>query len=387
MVSPGTADRNLADYYHWEEPGKGIRIYMRSRMADRLQADVLRSGAKEAGGILLGRVEGEQGTAVFIEDFVPVECSYHDGPLYSLSELDTANLEGALLRTALAACDTGAPSIIGYYRSHHRDGLSLASSDLELIDSYFQEPASVFLLVKAVLGAKACTAGFFFWEDGRIQSEYSALEAALGGAPSLPSAAEADADVGAEPQPDLPDLPDDLAEIFRRAAMPTQPLPAELKEPPAAVTAPTLRPGNTRRFWRDFFLRTLIVSLAAVTVVLSVLTYLGTTRPSRESVAASTPTSRMLGLEVKRIPPDLLVTWNQEAPEIAAARHAGLFIRDGSHQRILDLDSIQLSTGSVLYMPAGDDIQFRLEVYGAKGQSMAQSVRVLLPQAGAATRR
>lgn len=377
MVSTSTADRNLADYYHWEEPGRGIRIYMRSGMADRLQADVLRSGEREAGGILLGRVEGEEGPAVFIEDFVPVECSYHDGPLYSLSEQDTASLEAALLRAALAACDTGAPSVLGYYRSHNRDGLSLASSDLELIDSYFQEPASVFLLVKAVLGAKACTAGFFFWEDGRIQSEFSALEVALGGVPSLPSA---------EPQPDLPDLPDDLAEIFRRAALPTAPLPAEVNEPPA-VTAPTRRPGNARRFWRDFFLRTLIVSLAAVTVVLSVLTYLGTTRPSRESVAASTPTSRMLGLEVKRIPPDLLVTWNQEAPEIAAARHASLFIRDGSRQRILDLDSVQLSTGSVLYMPAGDDIQFRLEVYGAKGQSMAQSVRVLLPQAGAATRR
>ena len=47
--------RNLAEYYHWEEADRGIRIYMYSGMADRLQVEV--SGTTEAGGILLGRTE------------------------------------------------------------------------------------------------------------------------------------------------------------------------------------------------------------------------------------------------------------------------------------------------------------------------------------------
>ncbi len=132
---------------------------------------------------------------------------------------------------------------------------------------------------------------------------------------------------------------------------------------------------------RDFLLRGAIVSLAAVVVVLSVLTYLGSTRPSREIAAASVPAPAMLGLEIKRNPPDLLVEWNQKAPEIAAAQHARLFIRDGDRQKILDLDTVQLATGAVLYTPAGDDVQFRLEVHGAGGKTVAQSVRLLLPGA------
>ncbi len=72
--------RNLADYYHWEEPGRGVRIYMNSGMADRLQAEVLQS-ARETGGILLGRAETEQGGLIIIEDFVPVPCSCARGAL------------------------------------------------------------------------------------------------------------------------------------------------------------------------------------------------------------------------------------------------------------------------------------------------------------------
>src|SRR5208282_4159571 len=103
-----TGSRNLAEYYHWEETARGIAIYMHSSMADRLQAEVLGGaqsgpdGGTEVGGILLGRVEDDRGKAVtVIDDFVPVPCSYRGGPLYTLSGEDTANLESALLRTAL----------------------------------------------------------------------------------------------------------------------------------------------------------------------------------------------------------------------------------------------------------------------------------------------
>ncbi len=106
-----------------------------------------------------------------------------------MSEPDTLKLEAALLRAALAACDTLAPPVLGYYRSHQRDGLSLSASDLSVIESYFTAPASVFLLVKAVRKGMAymgaCTAGFFFWEDGQVQPEFSALEVAIGAEPAV----------------------------------------------------------------------------------------------------------------------------------------------------------------------------------------------------------
>src|ERR1017187_1049475 len=256
-VTPHALTRNLAEYYHWEETDRGIRIYIHSGMVDRLQAEVLGGaasgpdGGTEVGGILLGRVEEDRGKAItVIDDFVPVPCSYRGEPLYTLSDEDTVNLEAALLRAALAQCESpDAPSILGYYRSHIRDGLSLSPADLLVIDSYFQAPASVFLIVKPLAGTKACTAGFFFWEDGRIQSEFSSLEVALGRTPSLPLAAGDVPDLPDTLGDDVPaglsddltdDLPDDLADLFRKAALPER----STASPPERATPPNARGGG-----------------------------------------------------------------------------------------------------------------------------------------------
>jgi type II secretory pathway component PulM len=373
--------RNLAEYYHWEEADKGIRIYMNSGMADRLQAEV--ADGTEAGGILLGRAEQDgEAPVVVIDDFVPVPCSHSAGPLYDLSGEDTVNLEAALLRTALEGCESpDAPVIVGYYRSHIGDGLSLSSTDLLTIDSYFQAPASVFLLVKAVAGSNACTAGFFFWEDGRIQSEFSSLEVALGRTPSLP-------DPDRETAQSVPavddDLPAELAELFRKAALPSDapaPEPAPPTEQPVVAAAQPAQPGKTRHAWAGLLLRGATILIASAALVISVVTYLGAPRPPREQAAASLPAVSTLGLQVERTPPDLLVIWNRNAREIVAARRATLTIRDGGMQQTLDLDKTQLALGSKLYTPVTDDIQLRLEVYGADDGSVSQSIRV--PPGGA----
>jgi hypothetical protein len=362
----------LADYYHWEETDSGIRIYMHEGMADRLQAAAIESG-NEVGGILLGRVEQDRGRPVVrIDDFLPVPCSYRGGPFYDLAGEDFVNLEAALLRTALAGCESpGAASVLGYYRSHRRDGMTLSVADLATIDSYFQAPDSVFLLVKAVANAKACTAGFFFWVDGRIESEFSSLEVALGrtsdrdpagDAPHVPNAPDD------SPAGDLDDgLPADLAALFHQAALP---------EP---FSAPR-QPGNTPRPWLALLARTATILIATAALVISVITYLS--RPPLERAAATMPAASTLGLRVERNPPDLRVAWNRNAREILAARRATLSIRDGRTQRpSINLDQAGLARGSYLYTRAGDEIQLRLEVFGADGGSVSQSV--LVPPGGA----
>lgn len=390
---------NLAEYYHWEETDRGIRIYMHSAAVDRLQAEVLRAaesgphgGSTEIGGILLGRAEEDQGRPVtVIDSFVPVPCS--GGPHYDLSGEDTVNLEAALLRVALAGCESpDAPAILGYYRSHTREGLSLSPADLQTIDSYFQAPASVFMLVKAVAGNQACTAGFFFWDDGRIQSEFSSLEVALGRTLSSVGPDRETAGEVAPLPPDLPDrlnpedanagLPGDLVELFRKAALaPPSTPPALEPEPPArtpaAAAAPAARPGKPARAWPGLLLRAATILIAASALVISVVTYLGAPKPAREEGSASPRAASVLGLQVERNPPDLLVIWNRNAREIAAARRATLFIRDGRAERSLDLDGTQLARGSFLYSPSSDDILFRLEVFGTDDGSVAQSIRVL----------
>jgi hypothetical protein len=358
----------LADYYHWEETDKGIRIYMHAGMADRLQAAVLES-TEEVGGILLGHAEDGRGGAVtFIDDFVPVPCSYRGGLLYGLSDNDNVKLESALLRIALAGCETpGAPSVLGYYRSHMRDGMSLSAADLLVIDSYFQAPVNVFLLLKAVTGAKACTAGFFFWEDGRVQPEFSSLEVALGRTAPAPGPP---VDVPDPVEDDDAELPADLAELFHKAALP-EPSGAVLPAPPL----PPLFTGQTTHSWRGLALRAATILIATTALVISVMTYLSASH-ARPEAATAPASASMLGLRVERNPPDLLVTWNRNAREIVAARRATLSIRDGRFKKELDLKKADLAGGSFLYTPANDDIQFRLEVYGADDGSVAQSIRV-----------
>ncbi|MGA2736232.1 MAG: hypothetical protein ABSG65_02155 [Bryobacteraceae bacterium] len=389
-----TAGFNLAEYYHWEETSGCVRIYMHSEMADRLQAEVLRGadGGAEAGGILLGRTVQDGGRpTTIIDDFVPVPCSHADGPLYALSGADTPKLEAALLSAALAGCESpDAPAVIGYYRSHMRDGLSLSASDLLVIESYFQAPASVFLLIKTAAGNRACTAGFFVWEDGVLQSEFSSLEVALALAPALSAAVSEPPGLPDALRDDVPacwidtsngDLPDDLADLFRRAAL-TEPSPVpefelSVQQPLVTAAARTLR-SNAPRAGQGLLLRAATISIASLALVISVVTYLGAPRPQREEAAAFTPATSALGLQVARNPPDLLLTWNRNAREVATARRASLSIRDGNTETTVNLDKSQLAIGNYLHTAATDDIRFRLEIYGPDDGSVAQSIRVSL---------
>ncbi len=353
FVAAGETQRDLGRYYHWDVPGSPVRIYLHSGMADRLQAEVLAGlasgpqGGRETGGILLGHVEAAgDHTDTFLEDFIPVPCSQAAGPRYVLSGQDTAAFEAALLKAAFAACDSsGAPPVLGYYRAHNRDALSLAAADLAVIEDYFTEPAGVFMLVKAVRGASACTAGFFFWEDGCVQSEFSPLEAPLGRMPAL------------APVPEIETLP--------------APSDAE-----PALPAPSPR---ARSPWPGLLLRFAVIVLATLALVVSVVRYLGAPRPSRDAVSASAPISGLLGLQVEPRATGLLVTWNQSAPEILNATRAVLSIRDGSLENRLHLDPYLLSSGSVLYTPAGADIPLRREVDRAGAPPAVQSLRVLQP--------
>jgi len=371
VSSSNTTVRNLAQYYHWYIADRGIRIYLHPGMVDRLQAAVLAgleagSGGRENGGILLGHVEQDgDHTNTFIDDFVAVPCSYSEGPLYLLSGRDTAGLESALLRAAFAACDSpGAPPVLGYYRSHTRAGLFLGPGDESLIESYFTDSASVFMLVKAVRSTKTCTAGFFFWEDGHIQSEFSPLEVALGQiSPAGGVAGE---------------LPDDLEQLFREAVL-SEPPDHVIASLPDDLPFPSDELHKARPAWAGLALRAGMMALATIALVISMISYLGAPRRGVENVAASAPAQGSLGLQVEPRAKDLMVTWNQRAPGILNAHRGILSIRDGGGLRNLNLDRTQLATGSVLYTPASDDIQFRLEVYDVRDANSVQSIHVLRP--------
>jgi hypothetical protein len=228
-------------------------------MADRLQLEILRAfhllsrPGKEVGGILLGRTEFTGGRILtFVEDFKPVACAHLNGPSFALTDGETANFEAALARER--ACSKY--FVVGYYRSHNRPGLSLSADDLRLIQRYFPGSENLFLLIRT-LPNRTCTAGFFFWKNGRIQSEFTNSEA-----PLIPTVSYF-ADRSPTSHEDLHDIP-----VAPPASVPS----AAEDQPPAASPKFVGLPDRNRRLIRGLVL----TAGAAITFAVG---YLETTAP------------------------------------------------------------------------------------------------------------
>src|SRR5580698_3421006 len=162
-MEPRTQD--VPGYYVWEVPGKGLAVHLHLDVIDGVLADVMRGfGAvpkrgAEVGGILIGAIESGDQTIVRIEEFESVECAYKRGPSYLFTEIDGGAFHDA--------CENWLPDssrssyAVGYFRSHTRDGLSLSSEDIDLLETYFAGPSNIALLIKP-FATKASLAGFFF---------------------------------------------------------------------------------------------------------------------------------------------------------------------------------------------------------------------------------
>ena len=360
-------DQNPNQYQHWEFPESAAQVYLHSGMAQRFEAQILAGseGGRETGGILLGRVEthGDK-TKTFIEDFVPVPCSYTSGPLYVLSDEDTTAFEAALLRAAQAACDSHVPPVLGYYRAHHRDGWSFGDEDLTLIEGYFPQASNIFVLVKAAPASQACMARFSVWKD-EMQTEFSSIEVALTPPPLKPPPPAAITDPLPPPTVPAPEPPPEVLRL--RTAI--QAADDEDEEPEPEV----------RSAWPSLLLKALVILLAAAAVVVLVIRYLETSRQTHQNAAAAPAASGPLGFHVDPRPADLLLSWNLKAPDVINAQRGILYIRDGNDEKKVDFDKDRLNKGTFAYTPAAKDLDFLLQVYDAAGQTAVESAHVVWP--------
>jgi TonB family protein len=253
VADHGIAAKDLEKYYRWVEPDHDVTVLLNLDTMDCLQRSVLNGirshGRTEVGGILLGTTEREENREVmFVEDFEPVPCEHRKGPSYVLTPRDADNFAACLARCTAR----GTQRVLGFYRSHHREGLFLSPDDMEIIQHHFRGPDNLFLLIKT-LPNRACTAGFFFWKDGCIQSEFTGSEA-----PLMPIAVSFE-----EPGAWLGDSIDDLPVA--------QPAPVAL----AAEKAPAVMPAQlvpSHRFYACLIWGAGLMSIAAV-AALVVLRY------------------------------------------------------------------------------------------------------------------
>ena len=213
-----------------------------------------RSRDLEIGGILLGSIEAEASGSrptVYVERFQPVISEHRRGPSYVLSDRDKKELAKKLEWWSNNGGKEGLRPV-GFFRSHTRRGLYLDNDDFAVLQQYFSDPTSLFLLVRPVAGA-ASVGGFFFWGKSDIHRETSYQEFPFD-SKHLPL-------VSAERAPQPEERP------TTRALM--RPTPQAILEPVAAAAANLVR---RQPFWLQIAVP-LVVGVGLGVVVFAVTTH------------------------------------------------------------------------------------------------------------------
>ncbi|HLX46512.1 MAG TPA: hypothetical protein VKR43_23855 [Bryobacteraceae bacterium] len=356
--------QDAAGYYVWEVAGKPVVVHLHLDVVDHLLAVVLRGlGAlpkrgAEVGGLLLGSIEraSEPGdiSIVRIEDFEPVECEYIRGPSYLFTDADRPVFEAACERWKRS--DGRAACAVGFYRSHTRDGLTLAPEDLELLDKHFPSLENIALLVKP-FRTKLSTAGFFFREAGAFPQktplEFPFRRSDLAGEETAQaSVTQAHSNGAAGPPIPAPRTSTALAPVWTSA-----PAFAE-KAPPA----PKARLRNA--LWIPLSFVFLLVGLALGLML---------TSGRGLGVARERPADPSLGLSVTASDQNISVKWDRQAVAIRRAQRGVIEIVDGGETVSRALDAIELQNGSLIYRNASDSVKFRLTVYPGPRVSVTET--------------
>jgi len=349
------------EFYTWTFPGAPVRVHLYLSVVDHLSREVRRafesvpSHSVEIGGLLLGTADFASSPVIEIKAFEPFLCEYRSDHKFILSDADRRKLEKLL--AAHKSDRQDGLAVVGYYRSHLGEGLQMSPEDLGIAQACFCDPANVFLVVKPAAD-RSLSAGFFFWDKGRIDSEFTFLEfpfdarllSAVRVKPTRSGAPEHTPD----PAPDA--APSGLAALAHASA---EMEPAEFE------------PGPSRGFRRLWY-----PLLALLMIALGAIAYQG--YQAFRSTGRASAASDGLSLRVERRGADLRVSWNQSSPALAKAQDAVLSIRDGeAQQQTLHLDLDQLRNGSVLYTPANSTVQFRLEVTAGDNSKLSETVLAL----------
>jgi hypothetical protein len=350
--APGISGKDSA-FYTWSFPGAPVRIHLYLDVVARLQKELAKAapfpirGRVEVAGLLLGRGDLRRSQVVEIRQFIPVLAECRPESTVALSEEDRRKFQ-----EQLAAGESDSRyHVVGYYRTQGSEGLCLEEDDLALIHSHFRDPASVFLMIRP--GADgAANAGFFFWDGGHLNADFTFLE--------FPFDSKLLTDVASQ-SPKRPVL----VEPVQKAAVEAAPAPQVMFAP-----APHAR-RTTAPLWIAAAVGVLIAGLA-------VLGYWNWQESSASAEQAATPGPAALSLHVERQGSELRVTWDRTSQFVATAKSGLLAVREGDRpQQDLYLDADQLRTGSVVYTPVAPNVQFRLEVYGADGKTLTESVLAL----------
>ena len=388
----GAAVADIApEYCAWEVPGKPVTVQIDFDVVDRLLREVQRGfglvprRGVELGGILLGTCEPSRGRPgewlVRIVDFEGVPCSHSKGLAYQLTAEELARFDEVLARWRRAAGRQACA--VGYYRSHTREGLSLAEEDVELFNRCFQEPGSVALLVKPY-ATRVSVGAVFIRENGHLRTESSYLEfpfrrADLGGGDSGATAeqtASPAANSVDEEHVSAPSMEPHTDTWFGKPSATASgrveppPTPSALEDQvPFGIPGARRDPATGKRFKTGW----VWLPLSFVFLLLGVVLGFQVAVSLRGSGVRAGQDPFALGLTVAAAGEGVDVRWDRSALAIQGAARGALTITDAGMVRVVELDAPQLQMGSVSYRRAFSDVQFKLEVFARERTSVSES--------------
>jgi hypothetical protein len=335
-------------------------VHLDLAIVDNLLPEVMRGFAAvpkrgaEVGGVLIGSFESG---VIHVQHFELVACMYARGPSYLLASEDRSAFEQACRRWSAENNEASGKKVVGYFRSHTREGLELSAEDIELLDRYFPDPHQVALLIRP-FSAKPAQAAFFVREDGAFPREsprtflFSRLE--LGTqtvlAPVLSRDREGAVDAG---------------HATSLTALSHQTLSVEMLPPPARSVEKPARGRRLKWMWIPLSLALLLVGVMGGYQASQTMASWTTARPAARF---------SLALHVVPIGDNLAVRWDPDAPAVRNARSGLLEIEDAGYSKPVDLDSAHLQSGSVLYRNTSATVRFRLIVYESARVSITETV-------------
>jgi TonB family protein len=392
----GTADPIAAEYFTWESSGGDFGAHIHLDAVDGLARDVIERSQGlpvEAGGLLLGHATRGTRRTVWIERYSRVECEHRSGPHFVLSEDELAGLEGKAAELAGAA---GNLNVVGFYRSHLREGFGLDAPDLALIARYFKDPEDVFLLIGPVEGAADASelrAQFFtHGADGEVRAAEPEFPFRGRIVRNDDPRERTGRSIAAVPSPPGERLGRLVPDFIPAAALAGSELRAEKDLPAREFFMDHRAPdphSQTQEFEhsRGFFARRWPL-LAAIVLVGAgagvVLQQTGHRSAPSSAPAADSAAVRPLGLYVDPSAASWRISWNPSATALQGARSVRLFVRDGEDEQTnQELSPDDLKSGTYRYQAKGSDVTFRLEATDANGQVSAESFRLLKSPAAA----
>lgn len=409
-------------YWAWEPEGKGISVQIQLDVVDRLSTLMLdgfgalpRRGA-EVGGILLGSFMPGDTRVVRIEDFVAVPCVHKFGPSFVLTDEELSGLRTTL--DALKEREVEGTFVVGYYRSHTRDGLTLTGEDLQYSERFFADERQVILLVRPSL-MHVSKGGFFLTENGALQPgtalefPFRRAEMETGSAPprrrlssrmdrrSYPAFGAEGGDGGAQrpgvvPMPQHPGLasaglgspgmgnpgyatpgvagdpnaPPEFRQGFPGAQSAHNPAAAAAAASMASPIPPVANDGRVKRGWIWYPLSFIFLLLGVLLGFQGALS-LANDKQQQPQVIQDPYT---LNLSVSQAGDDLSLRWDRSNTAVRTAPRGLLEITDGRFSKRVDLDAQQLRTGSVIYQHSTGDVKFRLEIFPNERAVLSESV-------------